>query len=146
MTRKLHLTRDEKYVHTFISNTRLTRNRRDQAANVIKFAFKAWCLKRRGKTTSICYFQVQRKLFQAIRSFQRIQQEKRSLKDSGLGFREVINSHHATHAQTRGLVREITAIKIEVKDMKKELNSLNHNLHTLQNTLNILLDKLPNDT
>lgn len=142
LTQKLLLTREEKYVHTFVSTARLTKDRRYQAANAVKFSVKSWYLKRQNKMTSIYYFQAQRKLFQSIRSLQKIKQEERSLKDICAGFPEVIDAHRVADKQVEDLTNEIVNMKVEMNDMKKQMYSLNDNLSTLQNTLNILIEKL----
>ena len=142
LTQKLHLTREEKYVHTFVSAARFNKDRRYQAANVIKFAVKSWCLKRQNKMKSMHYFQTQRKLFQSISSLQKIKQGERSLKDICAGFPEVINAHRIADKQVEDLTNEIANMKVEINDMKKQMYSLNDNLSTLQNTLNILIEKL----
>ncbi len=142
LTQKLRLTREEKYVHTFVSNTQLKKIFKNQAANIIKFAMKSWHLKRRNKSESMQYLQAQRKLFQSIHCFQKTRQEKHILVDSCVGFTELITAQRTTNAQTEETVTQIAAIKTEMKDMKNELTSLNHNMNVLQNTLYVLLDKL----
>ncbi len=141
LTRKLLLTREEKYVYTFGLNTILAKKHKNQAANIIKFAMKVWFLKRHDKSTWFQCFQAQRKLFRSIHALQQIRQEQRSLVDSCVGFPELINSQHNTHVQTEEAIDQIVAIKIDVKEIKDELNNLNRTLYTLQNTMNILLRK-----
>jgi hypothetical protein len=142
LTQKLHLTREEKYAHTFVSNTQLNKNLKNHAANIIKFAMKSWHLKRRNKAESMQYLQAQRKLFQSIHSFQEIKHEKHILVDSCVGFTELITAQRATNAQTEETVTQIAAMKTEMKDVKNELTTLNHNVNVLQNTLYTFLDKL----
>ncbi len=142
LTQKLRLTREEKYVHTFVSNTQLKKIFKNQAANIIKFAMKSWHLKRRNKAESMQYLQVQRKLFQSIHSFQQIKHEKHILVDSCVGFTELITAQRTTNAQTEETATQIAAMKTEMKDVKNELTSLNHNVNVLQNTLYTFLDKL----
>jgi len=143
VAQKLHLTREQKYVHTFVLNTGLAEQRKNQAANIIKFAVKVWYLKRHGKSTSIQYFQAQQKLFRSICYFQSVRQKQRNLVDSCVGFTELMTIERNTSLQTEETVEEIVVIKNEVKKMKKELNNLNHSMNILQNTLNIFLDKVP---
>lgn len=142
LTQKLYLTREEKYVHTFVSTTRLAKERRYQSANVIKFAVKSWYLKRHNKITFIHYLQAQRKLFQSIYSLQKIKQQERNLKDICAGFPEMINAHRIADQRVEDLTSEIGNMKMEMNDMKRQMLSLNDNLSTLQNTLNILIEKL----
>jgi hypothetical protein len=54
LAQKLILNRWEKYVHNFVLNIELAKERRIEAANVIKYALKLWLLKRkRGSLSSI---------------------------------------------------------------------------------------------
>ena len=142
LTQKLYLTREEGYVHTFVMDTRLLKDHHQQAANVIKFAVKSWYLKRKTKVNSIHYFQAQRKLFRSICRFQKIKQEERSLKNVSIDFPEILTAQRTANAQIEDLATEVTGMKVDIKEMKSELYSLNQNLSTLQNTLNLVLDKL----
>jgi peroxiredoxin family protein len=142
LAKKLLLTREEKYVHTFVLNTQIAKERKNQAANVIKFAMKTWYLKRQDKSTSIQNFQAQRKLFRSIHYLQQIKQEQRNLVDNCVGLSELMTIHRNTSVQTEGTVEQIAAIKTEVKKIKEKLNNMNRSMDTLQNTLNVLLDKV----
>jgi hypothetical protein len=141
LSKKLLLTREQRYVYTFLLNTLLGRSHKNEAANIIKFAIKVWYLKRKNKTTSIQYFQVQRKLFQTIYCHQKHKQKRRNLVGSCLGFIELMDTQRNTNIQNEETIDQIAAIKVEVKEIKKELSDLNRNMDTLQKTLNILLSK-----
>ena len=140
LAKKLLLTREEKYVHTFVLNTRIAKEHKNQAANVIKFAMKTWYLKRQDKSTSIQNFRAQQKLFRAMHHIQEIKQERRNLADNCIGFSELMTMHRNTRAQTEETVKQIAAIKTEVKKIEEKLNNMNCSLETVQNTLNVLLD------
>ncbi|CAF0926379.1 unnamed protein product [Adineta steineri] len=141
IAQKLLLTRDEKYVHTFVLNTKLIRNRRNYAANVIKFAIKVWYLKRQNKHKSFQYFQAHRKLFGSIHHFQKIRQEQRNLDDQCVGFIELMALQQNTNIQAKEAIEQMMAFKNEVKEIKEELFSMNRNICNLQKTLHVLLEK-----
>ncbi|CAF4155014.1 unnamed protein product, partial [Rotaria sordida] len=83
LTQKLLLNRWEKYVHSFVLNVELAKNRKIQAANIIKFAFQAWNLKKKNVSeSSIRYLRAQQRLFQSIRSLHEIKQKQRQLVDN----------------------------------------------------------------
>ncbi|CAF1029460.1 unnamed protein product [Rotaria sordida] len=141
LTQKLLLTRKQKYVHTFVLNTRLEKKRKNQAANIIKFAIKVWYLKRRNKSTSIEYFLTQRKVFQSIHHLQKIRQDQRNLIDICVDLTDLMTIHRDTSVQTRETVGQIVAIKTDIKKIEEELKNINYCMNTLQNTLNVLLDR-----
>ncbi|CAF0972002.1 unnamed protein product [Rotaria sordida] len=141
LTQKLFLTREEKYVHTFVLNTQLEKKRKNQAANVIKFVIKVWYLKRRNKSSSIEYLLTQRKIFRSIYHLQKIRQDQRNLIDSCVNLTDVMTIHRDTSVQTRETVQQIVIIKNDIKKIEEELKNINYCMNTLQNTLNILLDR-----
>ncbi|CAF4985119.1 unnamed protein product [Rotaria sp. Silwood1] len=141
LTQKLLLTREEKYVHTFVLNTRLEKKRKNQAANVIKFAIKVWYLKRRNKSTSIEYLLTQRKVFRSIHHLQKIRQNQRNLIDICVDLTDLMTIHRDTSVQTRETVGQIVAIKTDIKKIEEELKNINYCMNTLQNTLNVLVDR-----
>ena len=145
ITRNLHLTREQNYIQTFALNTQLTKKLQNQAANVIKFAIKSWFLKRQDRSTSMKYFQTQRKLFQSIHSAQTIKHDKRILVDSSIDFTGSSSAQQTTGVRMDEITTEIVSIKTEVKNMRHELHSLNRHINTLQETLNLVLNKLPNE-
>jgi hypothetical protein len=146
LAKKLLLTREEKYVHNFVLNTQLAEEHKNQSANIIKFAIKSWYLQRQGKSTSIQYFQAQRRLFRSIHYLQQTKQEQRSLVDTCVGFTELMTMHRNTHVQTEETAEQIATIKSDVKKLEEKLISMNHSMkhsmNILQNTLNVILDKV----
>jgi hypothetical protein len=141
IAQKLVLTREEKYVHTFVLNTKLAVKRKNEAANVIKFAIKVWYLKRHGKYKSIQYFQTRRKLSRSIHYLQQIRQEQRTLHDRCVGYIELMNIQRETQVQTEETIEKIVALKTEITEIKVEMYNMHRSMHTLQKTLNTLLDK-----
>jgi hypothetical protein len=142
IAQKLVLSREEKYVHTFVLNTKLAAKRKNEAANVIKFAIKVWLLKRQGKYTSSQYFQTRRKLSRSIRFLQNIRQEERHLHDRCVGHIELMNTQREIQVQTEETIEKIVAIKSEITEIKVEMYDMHRSMHTLQKTLNALLDKV----
>ena len=143
IARNLHLTREQNYIQTFALNTQLTKKLQNQAANVIKFAIKSWFLKRQDRSTSMKYFQTQRKLFRSIHSAQTIKHNERILVDSCVGFSELITEQRTTNTRAEETASEIVAIRTEVKSIRHELYGLNRHISVLHDTLNLLLDTLP---
>jgi septal ring factor EnvC (AmiA/AmiB activator) len=142
LTQKLHLTREEKYVHTFILNARLAKKCKNEAANVIKYSMKVWYLKRHNKCASIHYFRILQNFFESVQLFQQIKQEQKHLVGSCVCLTEIIHVQRKTKVQINETAEQIANIKTEVKQMKKEFKNIKHTLDTLQNTLNVILDKI----
>lgn len=119
----------------------MTKKRRYQAANVIKFAVKSWYMKRHGKYSSIRYFRVQQKLFHSIKLFQNIRQNKSSLLPPESDIPEMPTTQPHTNKPKDNLEKDIINIKTDIKTIKYELNYLNRNLHSIQETLNLLVNQ-----
>jgi peptidoglycan hydrolase CwlO-like protein len=62
--------------------------------------------------------------------------------DSCVGFTELITEQCHTSVQSDETVKEIVAIKTEMKQIKEEIKKMSRNMNTLQNTLSGFLDKL----
>jgi septal ring factor EnvC (AmiA/AmiB activator) len=142
LTLKLHLSREEEFVHNFILNARLSKKCKYQAANVIKYSVKVWYLKRHNKCASIYYFRIQQKLFQSVQLFQHSKQKQKHLVGSCVCLTELMQVQRKTKVQINETAEQIANIKTEVKQMKKEFKNIKHSLDTLQNTLNVILDKI----
>jgi len=84
IAQKLAFTRWEKYVYNFILNIELAKERKSQAANVIKYAIKVWYLKRKNKHKSIQCIKAQWRLFQSIRIVREVKLEQRQSVDSSV--------------------------------------------------------------
>src|ERR1700712_3433457 len=76
ISQKLELTRSEKYVHNFVASIQLSKAHKDQSANVVKYGWKVWYLKRKGKNMFIQYVQAQRKLLTSIHYVRKIRQQQ----------------------------------------------------------------------
>jgi len=69
LTQKLVLSREEKYVHTFVLNTELVKRRRHHAANVVIFALKIWYLRRRHRHKHFDILMLQKKIIPSNSTF-----------------------------------------------------------------------------
>ncbi len=138
---KLQLTRWEKYVHKFVSDIELTRQRREQAANVVKFAIKVWFLKRKNRFQSFQSLKAQRFVSQSINSLRRIKIERRKLNENCLGLVELIHLQQFTCFKTKRMAREITAIKATLETIEGNFIQINQTMTHLQATLNHCLKK-----
>jgi hypothetical protein len=141
VAQKLELTRWEKYLHHYVSDIELSRKRREQAANVIKFAIKVWYLKRKYNLRSFQYLKAQRMLFKSIHSIREIKFDQRKLTDSCLDLIELINIQRYTSIKTKRIVKEVTTIKFTMDKMEEKFLEMRNSINKIQYTLNILLDK-----
>ncbi|CAF4248196.1 unnamed protein product [Rotaria sp. Silwood2] len=147
LAQKLVLGRCEKYVHNFVLNTGLAKERKIQAANVIKFALKVWYMK--NKTRSASSTQIlksQRRLFQSIYLLQEVKQEQGKLIDSCIDQIDLITLQRKTNVQTYEVTEQLKTMKAKMDNMDKKLIDMNININNtiadMQKTLNMLLDKV----
>jgi hypothetical protein len=128
LAQKLILTRWEKCLHDFVSNIELRKQRQNQAANIIKFAVKVWCFKRKYKLKSIRCIKAQWKLFQSIRVVQEVKLQQRNLIDSCVVLPDLFN------LQRNG--------NDKIEDIAQQMNTMKTTMDNIQNTLNVLLEKI----
>ncbi|CAF3692785.1 unnamed protein product [Rotaria sp. Silwood1] len=147
LIQKLLLNRWEKYVHNFVLNIQLEKERKIQAANIIKFSFQIWCMKK--KNTSVCsisYFRAQRRLFQSIDLLLQIKQEQRKLIDSCVDQIDLISVQRNTSVETYEIKEQFKIMKVKMDNMEEKLVDMNMNINNIindiQKTLNMLLNKV----
>ncbi|CAF1116373.1 unnamed protein product, partial [Rotaria sordida] len=112
LTQKLLLNRWEKYVHTFVLNVELAKNRKIQAANVIKFAFQVWILKKKNVSkSSIRYLRAQRDLFQSIHFLHEIKQKQGQQVDNCVDQIDVVSVQRNTSAQVDAISEQLNIMQ-----------------------------------
>ena len=136
VAQKLVLRREEKYVHTFVLNIELAKARKDHAANIIKYAIKAWFLRHRNRHQSFKYLQTQRKLFLEIFSLKQVKRAQRGLVDNCVGLHEVITVQRATGEQ-------VDKNAVAMDELRQQMTQFSQALQTLQSSLTILVEKAP---
>ncbi|CAF1371090.1 unnamed protein product [Rotaria sordida] len=147
LTQKLLLDRSEKYVHNFVLNIQLAKEYKIEAANIIKFAFRVWYMKKKNiSLSSIHYLQAQRRLFQSIQSLQQNKQEQRKLIDSCIDQIDLIAMHRNTTVQTYEAKELLKKTKVKIDKIEEKLVEMNININNtindMQKTLNMLFDKV----
>ncbi|CAF1257902.1 unnamed protein product [Adineta steineri] len=141
LTQKLHLTREEKYVHTFVLNTELAKERQNHAANVVKFSIKIWFYKRQNKMKYLPCLHAQRHLFQSISNLKQIKKTQRYLTDHCVDLHEVMTVQRNTNAQNDETIQQMTEMKCDMKQIEAKLNNITNRMDNLQMTLNMLLNR-----
>lgn len=141
VAQKLVLTRWEKHVHYCVADIELSRQHREQAANVIKFAIKVWYLKRKYNLRSFQYLKTEQMLYKSIYKIRKIKLEQRKLNDNCLDLFELINIQRYTSIKTKRIAKEITTIKFTMEQMQEKFIYMNNTINNIQNTLKQLLDK-----
>ena len=142
VAQKLKLTRWEKHVHKFVYDIELSRKRRDQAANVIKFAIKVWYLKRKKRYhRSHQYHKSERLLYKSIHDYRQIKHEQRKLNENCSDFIESIHIQRYTSIKTKTILRDLTIMKSKIDKIEVKFNDINHTINNIQNTLNVLVEK-----
>jgi TfoX/Sxy family transcriptional regulator of competence genes len=143
ISQKLELTRSENYVHNFVANIELAKAHKDQAANVVKYGWKVWYLRRRGKPAFIQYIQAQRKLLTSIHLVRKIKQRQRKLADNYVTLLELFTIQRSTSASTDETSQRVILMERKVDKMEDKLIEINQGMFNLQDKLNILIDRVP---
>lgn len=142
LAQKLLLTRSEKYVHTFVLNTELAKERYEHAANVIKFAVLAWYSRRKYKSNSFHHFRAQRKLFHSISCLKRSKKEQKILADNCVGLHELMSFQQDINVHYETSIDRLTLMKKNMRDIDHRLNGLTENMNSLLTTLNTLMNNV----
>ncbi|CAF0895016.1 unnamed protein product [Rotaria sp. Silwood1] len=142
ISQKLELTRSEKYVHNFVANIELAKAHKNQAANVVKFGWKVWFLKRKGKHMFIQYIQAQRKLLTSIHYIRKIKQEQRKLTDNCVTLLELYTVQRSTSTTTDETSQKVILMEHKIDTIEDHLIELNQGMINLQDKINILLDRI----
>ncbi|CAF3733123.1 unnamed protein product [Rotaria sp. Silwood1] len=108
---KLALSRWEKYVHNFVLNSELAKQRTHQAANVLIYAWKMWYLKKMNEKRSTRYITVQRKFFESIYIIKQIKEKQRKLTDNCVGLAELMLIHRETSITIDETVKQMSTMK-----------------------------------
>jgi hypothetical protein len=132
LAQKLVLSRWEKYVHNFVLNMDLTKQRKNEAANIIKYAVKVWYLKRKDRQKCMKCIKAQWKLFRSIRIMQGVKQDQRRLVDSCVVLADVFTLQCDGNNKTDKLVEQMNTMNIAVDKIEGTMNNI-------QSTLNQLL-------
>ncbi|CAF0773585.1 unnamed protein product [Adineta steineri] len=142
ISQKLELTRSEKYVHNFVASIQLAKAHKDQAANVVKYGWKVWFLKRKGKHMFIHYIQAQRKLLTSIHFVRKIKQQQRKLNDNYVSLLELFNVQRTTSIAADETSQRVVLMERKVDKMEDRLIEISQGMTNLQDKLNILLDRI----
>jgi hypothetical protein len=142
ISQKLELTRSEKYVHNFVASIELSKAYKHQAANVVKFGWRVWFLKRKGKHMIIPYIQAQRKLLTSIHYIRKIKQQQRKLTDNCVSLLELYTLQTNTNKTTDETSEKVLLMENKVDKMEDKLIEINQGMITLQDKINILLDRI----
>jgi len=143
ISQKLELTRSEKYVHNFVANIQLAKIYKNQAANVVKYGWKVWFLKRKGKHMIIHYIQAQRKLLTSIHYMRKIKQQQRKLNENCITLLELYTLQTSTNTVADETSQKVLLMENKVDKMEDKLIEINQGMIILQDKINILLDRIP---
>ena len=142
ISQKLELTRSEKYVHNFVASIQLAKAHKDQAANVVKYGWKVWYLKRKGKHLFLQYIQAQRKLLTSIHYVRKIKQQQRKLTDNCVTLLELFTIQRSTGTTADETSQRVHFMERKVDKIEDKLIELNQGITTIQDKINILLDRI----
>jgi len=129
-------------VHNFVASIELAKAHKNQAANVVKYGWKVWFLRRKGKHMFIEYIHAQRKLLTSIHLVRKIKQRQRKLADNYVSLLEVYTVQRSTSATTDETSQRVILMEQKVDKMEDKLIEINQGMVNLQDKLNILLDRV----
>ncbi|CAF0995977.1 unnamed protein product [Adineta steineri] len=138
LAQKLELTRSEKYVHNFVVNIGLGKERRIQAANIIKYAIKRWYLNRKHQSPTSEYIKIQRRLYRSIHFNQRLKREQKKVIDSCIGLPELITAQQESNDK----IKKLMSMEVKVDRIEKNVADMNKTMNNIRNTLDLLLNKI----
>lgn len=142
LAQKLELSRSEKYVHNFVVNMELAKERKNEAANVIKFFIRLWFLKRHNRLKSAEYVRTQRRVYRAIHLCQQLKQEQKRLVDACVGMPELLALQRVmiTRAQEHNVT--LTTMKTSIDQLEEKLARMDEKVTDIQTTLRHLVSRL----
>jgi len=141
LAQKLVLTRWEKYVYHFVLNIELAKERKHQAANVIKFSIKVFCLKRKDKSKSIQGIKAQWKLFRSIRAVQQVKLEQRNLIGSCVFLADLFTLQSDENDKTKQILQEMNTMKMTMDQIEEKFTDFDQTMNNIQYKLNVLLNR-----
>ncbi|CAF1505181.1 unnamed protein product [Adineta ricciae] len=142
LARKLELSRAEKYVHNFVLNMKLVKDRKHQASNVIKFVLKLWILRRKNQASSNEFLKAQRGLVRSMHFNQQIKQEQKKLVDNCVGMPELIIMQRDTNDKTYENTSTLIVMKGKIEKIEEKLCQIDQTMIDIQNSLRILSNQL----
>ncbi len=92
---------------------------------------------------SIDYIQSQRKLLTSIHYLRKIKQQQRKLTDNCVSLLELYALQNTTNTTTDEMSRKVLFMEDKVDKMEDKLVEINQGMITLQDKINILLDRIP---
>ncbi len=129
-------------MHNFVASIELAKAHKNQAANVVKYGWKVWFLRRKGKHMFIEYIHAQRKLLTSIHLVRKIKERQRKLADNHVSLLEVYTVQRSTSATTDETSQRVILMEQKVDKMEDKLIEINQGMVNLQDKLNILLDRV----
>ncbi len=132
-------TRWEKYVYNFILNIELAKERKGQAANVIKHAIKVWYLKRKNKHKSIQCIKAQWRLFQSIRIVREVKLEQRQSVDSSVVLADLCALQRDGNDKTEKIAEQMNTMNMTIDKIEEKFIDMKQTINNIQFKLNLLL-------
>ncbi|CAF0800119.1 unnamed protein product [Adineta steineri] len=121
----------------------MLKERKNHAANIIKYIFKLWFLKKKQQQpTSNEYIKAQRELVRSIHFNQQLKLEQKKLVDSCIGIPELVVIQRQTNDKTRENTQTLAIMKLKMNKIEEQLGEMNHAITNIQNTLHLLLNRI----
>lgn len=133
LTRTLQLSRSERYVHDFVIDIALEKQRKIVAANMVKYCWRAYKYRKTGKMAAAQ--RQQRHLFVAVQAMRDIRLGRRSLVDKSVTLAELNKSQGSTHDSIVRMENVQRDLDTRVASVETRLSSLDAKMDTLRDLL-----------
>lgn len=143
VAQKIIFSRWESYVHHYVINSELAKAHREEAANIIKYAFKLWIWKKSRKPlASVQRYRMKRELFQALDHIREIKKTQREIPDASIGLPEIKNLESSTNSKTSETFKRMVAMETKMTNVEGQLNDVKQSINNIENVLNRLADRI----
>ncbi|KAI3388441.1 hypothetical protein SNEBB_011020 [Seison nebaliae] len=138
LSRKLEMTRAERYVSQFVTETELAKHLRHSAANVVKYGWLIYRLRLAGHSSTSACRKRQQQLLAAIQQIREIKQEQRVLTDNAVTVLELFKQQHYSSQiieqvakLSRNFTTNIHTIEDRIDTLEQKMTSIQDMLLTL---------------
>ena len=128
---KLEQSRAEKYVHNFVARAQLDKERKNAAADVIKYVLQLWRLKKNNIDNDRRRIRLHGKLLQAISTMKEAKNEKASIGETAIGFIEVSKAITDVFDVVDMMQEEQTEMKSKIQEIETKLSNLDSKIDSI---------------
>ncbi|CAH1800185.1 unnamed protein product [Owenia fusiformis] len=134
LSRKLELSRAEKYVHNFVIDVELDKRHKHAAANILKEGWFVYKNRKKGTAEGTIRTH-QRKLLKAIYTIREVKQEQRRLLDNAVTLVEMMRAQNYINNALIGFNMRQEAVELKVNHIEEKLENIDVKMDKILNEL-----------